>query len=147
MRKEKTFMRKVLAWMLALAMGLSIAPTTAFAAETAEPTAEVVCICTDKCTADAINENCPVCSADGVEMDSVCLGNPMSEEDEPAEDETPIGEENESVLSEELQALQERINALPTGDEYRELSAEEQDAVYETAASVSDAYFELSEED
>ena len=147
MRKEKTFMRKVLAWMLALAMGLSIAPTTAFADETAEPTAEVVCICTDKCTADAINEDCPVCSADGAEMDSVCLGNPMSEEDEPAEDETPTGEENESVLSEELQALQERINALPTGDEYRELSAEEQDAVYETAASVSDAYFELSEED
>lgn len=147
MRKEKTFMRKVLAWMLALAMGLSIAPTTAFADETAEPTAEVVCICTDKCTADAINEDCPVCSADGAEMDSVCLGNPMSEEDEPAEDETPTGEENESVLSEELQALQERINALPTGDEYREMNAEEQDAVYETAASVSDAYFELSEED
>lgn len=147
MRKEKTFMRKVLAWMLALAMGLSIAPTTAFADETAEPTAEVVCICTDKCTADSINEECLVCSADGAEMESVCLGNPMSEEDEPAEDETPTGEENESVLSEELQALQERINALPTGDEYREMSAEEQDAVYETAASVSDAYFELSEED
>lgn len=147
MRKEKTFMRKVLAWMLALAMGLSIAPTTAFADETAEPTAEVVCICTDKCTADSINEECLVCSADGAEMESVCLGNPMSEEDEPAEDETPTGEENESVLSEELQALQERINALPTGDEYREMNAEEQDAVYETAASVSDAYFELSEED
>ena len=66
---------------------------------------------------------------------------------EMAEDETAIGEENESVLSEELQALQERINTLPTGDEYREMSAEEQDSVYETAASVSDAYFELSEED
>ncbi|MDY3275546.1 MAG: Ig-like domain-containing protein [Agathobacter sp.] len=98
MRKEKTIKKRVLAWMLALSMGLSIAPTTAFAAEMAE-------------------------------------------------DETTIGEENESVLSEELQALQERINTLPTGDEYREMSAEEQDAVYETAASVSDAYFELSEED
>ncbi|MDD6637478.1 MAG: Ig-like domain-containing protein [Lachnospiraceae bacterium] len=98
MRKEKTIKKRVLAWMLALSMGLSIAPTTAFAAEMAE-------------------------------------------------DETAIGEENESVLSEELQALQERINTLPTGDEYREMSAEEQDAVYETAASVSDAYFELSEED
>ena len=94
MRKEKTIKKRVLAWMLALSMGLSIAPTTAFAAEMAE-------------------------------------------------DETAIGDENESVLSEELQALQERINALPTGDEYREMSAEEQDAVYETAASVSDNDLEM----
>ena len=54
---------------------------------------------------------------------------------------------NEEEISENVRSLQEQINALPTGEEYRNMSADEQDAVYELAASVSDAYIELSEED
>ncbi len=54
---------------------------------------------------------------------------------------------NEEGISESVRSLQEQINALPTGEEYRNMSADEQDAVYELAASVSDAYIELSEED
>lgn len=35
----------------------------------------------------------------------------------------------------------------PTGDEYRNMTEEEQEAVYEEAAALSDAYFSLSEEE
>lgn len=56
-------------------------------------------------------------------------------------------DETEAGISEELKALQERINALPTGDEYKAMTEEEQEAVYERAAAVSEAYIDLSEED
>ncbi|MGN0166822.1 MAG: InlB B-repeat-containing protein, partial [Acetatifactor sp.] len=45
------------------------------------------------------------------------------------------------------EVLQERINALPSVEEYRVMTAEEQEAAYETAAAISDEYFELSEEE
>lgn len=72
-------------------------------------------------------------------------GTVMDESEEPAMDSDCI--ENEEEISENLRTLQKQINALPTGEEYRNMSADEQDAVYELAASVSDAYIELSEED
>ena len=56
-------------------------------------------------------------------------------------------EETEPQLSEELASLQERINALPTGEQYRAMTADEQDAVYEKAAGIFDEYFDLSEEE
>ena len=55
--------------------------------------------------------------------------------------------ENEEEISENVRSLQEQINALPTGEEYKNMSADQQDEVYELAAAVSDVYIELSEED
>lgn len=62
-------------------------------------------------------------------------------------DESAIEEQPETELSEELRALQERIHSLPSGEAYRNMSIEEQDAVYEEAAALSEEYFALTEED
>lgn len=48
---------------------------------------------------------------------------------------------------EAVTALRARIDALPTGEAYRAMTADEQDAVYEEAAEISDEYFGLSEEE
>ena len=109
MKKKIAVRNKLFAWLLVLAMMLSMTPSDAFATE-GNDVGTVI---------------------DGSEealIDSACTGN---EEDVP----------------ENLRSLQEQINALPTGEEYKNMSADEQDAVYELAASVSDAYIELSEED
>lgn len=53
----------------------------------------------------------------------------------------------QSELSDELKALQERINTLPTGDEYRVMTDEERNTVYENAADISDDYTILPEGD
>ena len=35
---------------------------------------EAECICETKCTEEEINEDCPVCSAEGAELDKICVG-------------------------------------------------------------------------
>lgn len=78
-------------------------------------------------------------------------GGLTAEEDPPAEEEA---EEEEEPSVEEgpdepeaVTALRARIDALPTGEAYRAMTADEQDAVYEEAAGISDEYFDLSEEE
>lgn len=88
-----------------------------------------ICSCDAKCTDAAVNEECDVCAADL----TACEGN------EP--------EQEETVLSEALQALQQRINALPTGEEYRAMTADGQEEVYGEAAELFEEYIALSEEE
>lgn len=92
-----------------------------------------VCTCTARCAEGAINGECRVCGAEGADL-TVCTGKIQETEKKPA-------------LSESLQALQDRIRALPTGEEYRAMTADQQAAIYEEAAAISEEYVALSEED
>lgn len=68
---------------------------------------ERTCICEDKCTGDMVNEDCPVCSAEGADLEKDCKGGKVQTE-----------------LPEKLKALQERMNALPTVAEYKSMTGE-----------------------
>lgn len=47
--------------------------------ETEEAGPEAACICTEPCTEDNINEDCPVCGAEGADL-ALCEGEPAQEE-------------------------------------------------------------------
>ena len=139
MKKKIAVRNKLFAWLLVLVMMLSMTPSDAFATEGND-------------TGTVVDES------EEARIDSDCSDN----EEELSTSDDPLNESGEAEIDENLEeipqaipvessenvsSLKEQINALPTGEEYRNMSADEQDAVYELAASVSDAYIELSEED
>ena len=79
---KKRLFSPLLAAALAAAVALTAAALPAFAdggeetpitiGQSQEQQAE--CTCTALCTGDNINEDCPVCSAEGAELDKVCVG-------------------------------------------------------------------------
>lgn len=195
MKRGNTIRHRALAWMLTLAMVVSMAPATAFAEEIEGPAgcthvhdgscgyveavAEVPCDmgCTDT-DGDGVIEHVMDCayrpavegqlcnhvhdeSCGGLTAGEPEVQEPSAEESggeqqpgesgpeeaEPGTIEPEEGEPDQTELSEDLRALQERIHALPTGDEYRAMSEDEQEAVYTLAADIAEEYAELSEED
>lgn len=73
--------KRIFSLFLVLCLIVSLMPTTAFAAENTTvsentlttPAPAPVCNCTDKCTSETINSDCPVCSAEGADL-SACVG-------------------------------------------------------------------------
>lgn len=138
MKIGKRLKRKALAWLLIFAMVTSLLPMHVFAAETVDGTGKTVCVCTNRCTMDMVNTDCSVCSGAEEQPETVCNGieyNAATSDDEQPADEQIIEEEptdeqptqdqtteeqttEESLeelvvqLSEDLQSLQECINAL-----------------------------------
>lgn len=191
--KGKTSKHRALAWILTLAMVVSMAPATVFAEEIpgatgcthvhdgscgyVEAVAEVPCDrgCTDM-DGDGVTDHADDCAyTPAVEgqpcmhvHDESCGGltaeaevqEPSGEEvggEQPGEAEPGTtesgetdpeeGEPEQIELPEAISALQKRIDALPTGDAYRAMSEDEQEAVYVLAAEIAEEYAELSEED
>ncbi|MDD6632106.1 MAG: Ig-like domain-containing protein [Lachnobacterium sp.] len=170
MMKGKTLSR-VLAWMLTIAMVMPIAPAVVVAEENSqtsvcthihdlncgyvEAVAEVPCDneCIDMDGDGVIDhvEDCAYTPAvEGLPCNHVhdenCGGltENQSEETQPKQTQS---EETEQELSNELLTLKARIDALPTGEEYRAMTSDEQDAVYEEAADIVDACLTLTEEE
>ena len=109
------------------------------------------CNCEGSCTAEAMDENCPVCGMDGAVPENcaayvapaaeeqiaevVQLGAPAAEEPEPESDQTAV---------EKVQAM---IDALPTVEELEDADDEKVDEVYAAVQDVCDALDELSTEE
>ena len=85
---------------------------------------EPVCSCETLCTAEAVNTDCPVCGAENADL-SQCKG---------------------KEADEQVKAVQELVDALPTVEEVEAMTAEEQQAVYEKLQATHAAYQELTEE-
>ena len=98
--------------------------------ETEEIEPEAACICTEPCTEDNINEDCPVCGAEDADL-TACKGEPA----------TPSNAIDPAVT--DVQAL---IDALPTAEELERMSQDEQAAIYEQVQAAYDAYNALSDE-
>ena len=68
---------------------------------------ELVCICTEKCTAademngiaDVINPDCPVCPAEGAQLDTVCLGTTKTVSDSENSPSEVSGEASAGVMT------------------------------------------------
>lgn len=122
------------------------------------------CICTELCTGENINGNCPVCGADDADL-SVCKG--QTEPEEPdctcevlcaegaVNTECAVCSAEGADLSQckgsqeadgAVKNVQEQINALPTADELAAMSLEEQQAVYTKLQAAYEAYNALSDE-
>lgn len=91
-----------------------------------------VCICTEKCTAETVNEACPVCGMEGADL-TACAGTAQNPEPSQLDD------------SEEVTAIQARIDALPTLAEYLAMSDAARDAVKETATALNGEYTALTD--
>ena len=169
--KKGKIRNRVLAWILTMAMVLSMTPVTALAEEITQPAgcthihdencgyveavAEVPCDkeCTDT-DGDGVIDHVEDCAYTPAVEGQPCnhvhdencggLTENQSEETQPKQTQP---EETEQELSNELLTLKARIDALPTGEEYRAMTSDEQDAVYEEAADIVDACLTLTEEE
>ena len=93
--------KRLLSILLALVMALSVLPTAAFAEDGGENLP--ACICETACTAEEMNEGCPVCGAEGAQPENCALYAQAPDVDDPApededdeafeEDGTPEGGE------------------------------------------------------
>ena len=63
--------KRLLSILLVLVMALSVLPTAAFAEDGGENLP--ACICETACTAEEMNEGCPVCGAEGAQMENCAL--------------------------------------------------------------------------
>ena len=138
--------RRLLAIFLTLTMALAVFPASALATgddpDTGEPSEDIsTCTCTELCTADAVNSECPVCA----ENYSACEGSaPEETGDEPTE-EPGEPQQPESTLTEEstqVELLQARIDALPTVEELSAMETEARDTVIREAYQIDDALTE-----
>ena len=87
--------KRIISLLIAACMVLTMVPVTASAQEGTESivigqsagtpekeelpvgaSAPLECVCDTRCTEGAINSQCPVCSAEGVVLEEVCLGEP-----------------------------------------------------------------------
>ena len=130
-------------------------------AETGEQ--EDKCICDALCTEDAVNSDCPVCGVENADL-SICKGEPEQEKAEcictalciegVVNKDCPVCGAEEADLTqctgkkadEQVKAVQELINALPTADELVAMSSEEQQTVYEDLQTAYEAYNALTDE-
>ena len=93
--------KRLLSILLVLIMALSVLPTAAFAEDGGENLP--ACICETACTAEEVNEGCPVCGAEGAQPENCALYAQAPDADDPApededdeafeEDGTPEGGE------------------------------------------------------
>ena len=93
--------KRLLSILLVLVMALSVLPTAAFAEDGGENLP--ACICETACTAEEMNEGCPVCGAEGAQPENCALYAQAPDADDPApededdeafeEDGTPEGGE------------------------------------------------------
>lgn len=97
------------------------------------PEVAPTCTCDSKCAEGELNAECPVCGVEGADL-ADCKG----------EAKTKV---EAAELSEELKALQDRVNALPTAEEYAAMTADEQETIDNEATAIDDAYTALSDED
>lgn len=109
-------------------------PVTALAEETGEQTEETpVCICTEQCTEESINADCPVCGVEGADL-SLCAA------------EKTESEKTESEPDEAVENVQSLIDALPAAADLESMGQEEQQTVYEHVQAAYDAYDALTDE-
>ena len=87
------------------------------------------CVCAGLCQEENVNLDCPVCSADW----TLCKGTETSDPSDAAQ-----------FFDGNVQKL---IDELPTADELRNMTAEEQQAVYEKLQTAYDAYNALTDEE
>lgn len=88
--------KRMMSMLLALTMVLSLLPTAVWAEDTDAPEAPQ-CICTEACTADLWNADCPLCSAaDATPEDCGCYA---TEDMELTEEEQQLLESDQSTLS------------------------------------------------
>lgn len=130
-------------------------------AETGEQ--EDKCICGALCTEDTANTDCPVCGADGADL-SICKGTPEQEKAEcictalciegVVNTDCPICGALGADLTqctgkkadEQVKAVQELIDELPTADELAAMSLEQQQAIYAKLQAAYEAYNALTDE-
>ena len=74
--------KRLLSILLVLIMALSVLPTAAFAEDGGENLP--ACICETACTAEEMNEGCPVCGAEGAQPENCALYTKVPDVDDPA---------------------------------------------------------------
>ena len=81
-KREITMKKRLLSILLVLIMALSVLPTAAFAEDGGENLP--ACICETACTAEEMNEGCPVCGAEGAQPENCALYAEVPDADDPA---------------------------------------------------------------
>ena len=105
---------------------VGLMPTLAFAEdEVSNGSADSQCVCEVQCADGSVNTDCPVCGSDGADL-TKCLG---------------------SNTKDEVQDVQNQIDALPSVEELQAMSQDEQKQIYTKLQAANDAYNVLSDDE
>lgn len=105
---------------------VGLMPTLAFAEdEASNGSADSQCVCEVQCADGSVNTDCPVCGSDGADL-TKCLG---------------------SNTKDEVQDVQNQIDALPSVEELQAMSQDEQKQIYTKLQAANDAYNALSDDE
>ena len=105
---------------------VGLMPTLAFAEdEVSNGSADSQCVCEVQCVDGSVNADCPVCGSDGADL-AKCLG---------------------SSTKDEVQDVQNQIDALPSVEELQAMSQDEQKQIYTKLQAANDAYNALSDDE
>lgn len=105
---------------------VGLMPTLAFAEdEVSNGSADSQCVCEVQCADGSVNTDCPVCGSDGADL-TKCLG---------------------SNTKDEVQDVQNQIDALPSVEELQAMSQDEQKQIYTKLQAANDAYNALSDDE
>ena len=142
--------KRMLSILLSLCMLFSLAPASVFAQDDLEETDE--CICETQCSEESINNDCPVCSKEGANLEDCRMYVPVIEEvntleENNNEESNTVVLENEEennvsiIISKDVQDL---IDALPDTTTINEDNVEEIEAQLE---AIDNLKAELSDEE
>ena len=127
--------KRMVSLFLAAVMCATLLRTAAFATGQVQDKPQAdgdKCICETLCTTDAINTDCPVCGADGADL-TACKGGKAA---------TPS-----DALKLTAEQVQELIDALPSLEGLKAMTAEQQQAACMEIQNAYDAYKALTEEE
>lgn len=128
--------KRILSASLSMALCLYLMPVGALAVETNESAMGTGCICTELCTEEATNAECPVCSAEDADL-AQCAG---TKSDESA---VPVHSDATDSTVSDVQAL---IDELPVLEELGSMDQKQQQSAYEQAQLAHDEYNALTDE-
>ena len=139
-------MKKCLACLLAMTMVLTLLPSGVSAGEddmSADKTP--VCTCETACTEDAMNEDCPVCGAEGATPENCGQYQASEQEGDGEKSKTSNPEDSASQKQSATEKVQTLIDDLPTVKELKAMNKTEQQTVYADLQKAYDAYEALSD--
>ena len=91
--------KRMLSILLSLCMLFSLAPASVFAQDELEETDE--CICKTQCSDESINNDCPVCSKEGANLEDCRMYVPVIEEVNPVNENNNEESNNTVILEDE----------------------------------------------
>lgn len=140
--KKQPILKRLSAMSLCLCLMMGLLPVRVLATDTQPAEDTPVCICETLCTEGDVNTECPVCSAEGADLNQ-CTGTSVPDTEGGEADGEPDGVDEIDSMIADVQAL---IDALPMVAELESMGLDEQQLAYDQVQVAYSEYNALTDE-